>query len=76
MALDETSPVEVGEYTADGRQGETESRRQFSDADRLAADLFERGDVPRAERSGRGWRRTILPAAQSPDHSGKQLHQA
>ena len=49
---------------------------QLADGDRAAEELLERGDVPRAERRGRGGCGPVLPAAHPAAHAAEHLHQA
>ena len=77
VSLYQACAVEVGEHAADRGEGQVQPGGQFADGERAAADLLERGHVPRAQRSGHGHGRgAVLPAPHSPGHAGKQLHQA
>ena len=58
--LDKAGPVKVGEHAADRGQGQAQPGGQFADGERAAADLLKRGDVPRAQRRGRG-RGAVVP---------------
>jgi integrase/recombinase XerD len=73
--LDQACAVKVGEHAADRGESQVQPGGQFPDGERAAADLLERGDVPRAQRRGHGrGRGALLPAPHSPGHAGKQLH--
>ena len=73
--LDQACAVKVGEHAADRGEGQVQPGGQFPDSEGAAADLLERGDMPRAQRRGHG-RGAVLPTPHSPGHPGKQLHQA
>ena len=68
-------PVQVGQHAADGGQGQAQPGGKFADGDRAAAQLLQRGDVPRAQRRGRRRGRPVLPAPHPAGYPREQLHQ-
>jgi hypothetical protein len=66
LPVDEPGTVKVGEHAADRGQRQAEAGGDLAHGDRPAAELLQRGRVPRPERCAGAWHDAVLPAPHPP----------